>query len=153
MNKKIIIRVISIVILISTFFIIFKFSAQDGEESGGLSRKITVEFINRFSYTRNLSIEEKEQLIEQWHPIVRKLAHLSIYTIVGMCSMTFMCTFSLKLRTRLGTCLLVGMTYAITDEWHQSFVPRKRSIYKRCLYRYNRSIFRIINYFRNSICI
>lgn len=132
--KKIILRIISMILLLCTFFVIFKFSAQVGEESGSLSREVTTEFINRFPYTRDLSIETKEKLIDYGEPIVRKLAHLSIYTVVGMCIMTFMCTFPLKLRTKLGTSFMVGLIYAITDEWHQSFVPgRGPSIRDVCI--------------------
>lgn len=131
--KKTIIRIISMILLLVTFFIIFNFSAQSGEESGGLSRKVTTVFINHFPYTKNLNIETKQKLIEHAEPIVRKLAHFSIYTVVGMCIMAFMCTFPLKLRTRLGASLLVGVIYAISDEFHQSFVPRSRSIFKGCV--------------------
>ena len=110
--------------LLVTFFIIFNFSAQNGEESGILSNKVTTIFINEFPYTKNLSLETRQKLIDHAEPIVRKLAHFSIYTVVGMCIMAFMCTFPLKLRTRLGTSLLVGFIYAVSDEFHQSFVPR-----------------------------
>lgn len=151
--KKIILRIISMLLLLCTFFVIFSFSAQDGDESGSLSRRATTEFVNRFPYTRDLSIETKEKLIEHGEPIVRKLAHLSIYTVVGMCIMSFMCTFPLKLRIRLGVSLIVGLIYAISDEWHQSFVPRKRTIHKRCLHRYNRGISGNTNYFSNSVYI
>ena len=151
--KEVILRIISMTLLLCTFFVIFNFSAQNGEESGGLSKKVTTIFINKFPYTRDLSVETKEKLIEHGEPIVRKLAHLSIYTVVGMCIMSFMCTFHLKLRIKLGVSLVVGLVYAISDEWHQSFVPRKRSINKRCLHRYNRSVFGNINCFSNSFYI
>lgn len=123
--KKVIMRIISMLMLLVTFFTIFSFSAQNGEESGSLSNKVTTVFINKFPYTRNLSIETRQKLIDHGEPIVRKLAHFSIYTVVGMCIMAFMCTFPIKLRTRLGTSLLVGFIYAVSDEYHQSFVPRK----------------------------
>lgn len=122
--KKVIVRIISMLMLLVTFFTIFRFSAQNGEESGSLSNKVTTIFINEFPYTKNLSIETKQKLIDHAEPIVRKLAHFSIYTVVGMCIMAFMCTFPLKLRTRLGTSLTVGFIYAVSDEYHQSFVPR-----------------------------
>lgn len=151
--KEVILRIISMTLLLYTFFVIFNFSAQNGEESGGLSKKVTTTFINKFPYTRDLSVETKEKLIEHGEPIVRKLAHLSIYTVVGMCIMSFMCTFRLKLRIKLGVSLVVGLVYAISDEWHQSFVPRKRAINKRCLHRYNRSVFGNINCSSNSFYI
>lgn len=122
--KKTIIRIISMFLLLLTFLVIFNFSAQNGEESGSLSNKVTTVFVNHFPYTKNLSIETKQKLIEHIEPIVRKLAHFSIYTVVGMCIMAFLCTFQLKLRIKLGTSLLIGLIYAISDEFHQSFVPR-----------------------------
>lgn len=147
--KRTIIRIISMLMLLATFYIIFSFSAQDGTESGSLSNKVTTEFVEHFPYTKNLSIETKIKLIEHGEPIVRKLAHFSIYTVVGMCIMAFLCTFPFKLRTRLGLSLLVGLIYAISDEFHQSFVPRKRTFLERCRDRYSRSVFRNTHYFGN----
>jgi len=147
--KKTIIRIISMLMLVSTFYVIFSFSAQDGIESGNLSNKVTTIFVNHFPYTKNLSIETQNKLIEHGEPIVRKLAHFSIYTVVGMCIMAFLCTFPFKLRTRLGISLLVGLIYAISDEFHQSFVPRKRTFLERCGNRYCRSIFRNTDYLGN----
>ena len=103
--KRTIIRIISMLMLLGTFYIIFSFSAQDGVESGSLSNKVTTVFVNHFPYTKNLSKETQVKLIEHGEPIVRKLAHFSIYTVVGIS-------------------LLVGLAYAISDEFHQSFVPR-----------------------------
>lgn len=128
--KKTIIRIISMLLLLLTFITIFRFSAQNGEESGNISNKVTTIFVNHFPYTKNLSIETKQKLIEHGEPIVRKLAHFSIYTVVGMCIMAFVCTFPWKLRTRLGSSLLVGLLYAISDEFHQSFVPGRGPSWK-----------------------
>lgn len=36
--------------------------------------------------------------------------------------MAFMCTFNTKLLYKFGISFLVGLIYAITDEYHQSFV-------------------------------
>lgn len=126
--KKIIIRVIAMLMLLATFYIIFSFSAQDGIKSGSVSNKVTTVFVNKFPYTQNLSIETRSKLIEHGEPIVRKIAHFSIYTVVGICIMAFLCTFPFKLRTRLGLSLIVGLIYAISDEFHQSFVPRQNTV-------------------------
>ena len=121
--KKIILRILFLLLLCSTFFVIFGFSSQDGTESSSLSRKVTTKFVNIFPYTKNLSIETKENLIEHGEIIVRKLAHFSIYTLVGIFIMAFMFTFNTKLKVQFGVSLLVGLIYAITDEYHQSLVP------------------------------
>ena len=61
---KITLRIISIILLISTFVVIFQFSAQDGKTSGGLSNRITTEFVNRFFYFKILLFNlDKKRLI------------------------------------------------------------------------------------------
>lgn len=123
--KKIILRIIFLILLCSTFFVIFDFSAQTGQESSSLSSKVTRTLIDIFPYTKNLSVETKEILIEQSEIVIRKLAHLTIYTLVGIFIMSFMYTYNIKLKIQFGTSLLVGLIYAITDEIHQSFVPER----------------------------
>ena len=99
--KKTITRIISMTLLILTFFAIFNLSAQNGEQSGSLSNKVTTIFINNFPYTKNLSIETKQKLIEHIEPIVRKLAHFSIYGLVGIFIMTFMSTIQTRLYKKM----------------------------------------------------
>lgn len=121
--KRTLLRILFLLLLCLTFFAIFKFSSQDGVESGGLSKKVTTKFVNIFPYTKNLSNETKNKLIEHGEIIVRKSAHLSIYTLVGIFIMAFMSTFNTSLKIQFGVSILVGLIYAITDEYHQSFVP------------------------------
>lgn len=120
--KKVFLRILFLVLLCSTFFVIFRFSSQNGEESGSLSNKIMTKFINVFPYTKDLSITTKLKLIEHGEPILRKLAHFSIYTFVGIFIMSFMSTFSIRLYQKLLVSLGIGLLYAISDEYHQSFV-------------------------------
>lgn len=113
---------------------IFGFSSQSGTESSSLSRKVTTKFVNIFPYTRDLSIDTKENLIEHGEIIVRKLAHFSIYTLVGIFIMAFMFTFNTKLKIQFSISLLVGLIYAITDEYHQSWIPgRGPSVMDVCI--------------------
>lgn len=130
--KIIILRIVFLLLLCSTFFVIFDFSAQTGEESSGLSSKVTKILIDIFP--NNLNEKEKTILTEKFEVIVRKLAHLTIYTLVGIFIMSFMCTFNIKYKVKIGTSTLVGLIYAITDEYHQSFVPdRGPSITDVCI--------------------
>ena len=132
--KKIVLRIIFLLLLCSTFFVIFGFSSQSGTESSSLSRKVTTKFVNIFPYTRDLSIDTKENLIEHGEIIVRKLAHFSIYTLVGIFIMAFMFTFNTKLKIQFSISLLVGLIYAITDEYHQSWIPgRGPSVMDVCI--------------------
>ncbi len=120
--KTLFLRILFLLLLCSTFFAIFRFSSQNGDESGSLSNKVMTKFINVFPYTKDLSIATKLKLIEHGEPILRKLAHFSIYGLVGIFIMSFMSTFSIRLYQKLLVSLGVGLLYAISDEYHQSFV-------------------------------
>lgn len=127
-------RVLFIIMLVLTFYIIFNFSAQNGEESGNISRKVTEIIVEMLSKIKTMNINTKLHYIEKLHPIIRKLAHFSIYTVVGFAIMGFMCTFDIRNIFKFITSISIGITYAISDEIHQGFTPRKISKYNRCLY-------------------
>ncbi len=121
--KKIIIRTIFMLLLLTTFAIIFKFSSQIAEESDGVSNVLLRKIIDVFPYTKGLSEEIKIKMVEHGNPIIRKLAHFSIYALVGVWIMSFMSTFNIRLYKKWIISMLVGVTYAASDEFHQSFVP------------------------------
>lgn len=118
-----IVRIILILLLLSTFFVIFGFSSQDGETSGGISRNITNRIL-RFSNKYNtLDQEQKEKIANRTERIIRKIAHFSIYTLVGLLLMGLLSTYNIKENWRIILSVLLGMMYAISDEIHQSFTP------------------------------
>ena len=121
--KKIIIRIIFMMLLIATFAIIFKFSSQIAEESDGISHGVLRKIIDVFPYTKGLSEGIKIKMVEHGNPIIRKLAHFSIYALVGVWIMSFMSTFNIRLYKKWIISMLVGALYAASDEFHQSFVP------------------------------
>ncbi len=121
--KRTFIRIVSIILLILTFIQIFKFSDQSGTDSSELSKKVVRKALNIFPYTRDLSIETKEKMVEASQPIVRKLAHFSIYTLVGIFIMSFISTYNIHLKYKFLVSITVGLIYALSDELHQSFTP------------------------------
>ena len=121
--KELIIRIISMIILLTTFFVIFGFSNQDGQTSGGTSRKVARKIVEIFPDTNNKSEQEKENIVENMQPVIRKLAHFSIYTLAGISMMTFMETYSISTRKKVIISLIVGALYATSDEIHQLFIP------------------------------
>ena len=112
-----IIRAIITILLLGTFYMIFGFSSQNGEESGNLSGRITKFVI------KQLPIEDTEQSLKKTESVIRKIAHFSIYTLVGFLLMSFVSTYHLEENKRIEISLLVGILYATTDEIHQKFVP------------------------------
>ena len=127
-------RIIFLLMLITAFYVIFNFSAQDGELSGSISRKVTSFIVEILSKVKNMDTNLKLHYIEKLHPFIRKLAHFSIYTAVGFSIMGFMCTFNIRNIFKFFTSICIGATYAITDEIHQSFIPgRGPSVIDVCI--------------------
>jgi VanZ family protein len=121
--KATIFRIITMFFLVLTFISIFNFSNQDGQTSGGLSRKVARKIVDVFPYTKNLKEETKNKIVEKTQPIIRKGAHLSIYTLVGIFIMSYISTYKIHLKYKFLISILVGLIYASSDEIHQSFIP------------------------------
>lgn len=101
--------------------LIFGFSSQTGEESGGVSAiiaKPVTQLLSRLSAP--MSAEAEAALYLQVDGAVRAAAHFSEYAILGaLLLLVFRC---IKVRN-LWLPWLTGTLYALTDEWHQSFSP------------------------------
>lgn len=122
--QKNVLRGILIVLLLCTFYIIFGFSSQDGEKSGGISKKITGFILEKSSKYNSLEQMKKEEVSKRTEIIIRKIAHFSIYTLVGFLLMALFSTYeSIKRKYQIYISAIIGILYAISDEIHQSFTP------------------------------
>lgn len=97
---------------------IFGFSAQTGEESGGLSAIIAEPVTTLIAEWCGL--EETEALYLQVDGVVRAAAHFCEYAILG--GLLLIATQPFGMRA-YWLAWLIGVVYAILDEWHQSFSP------------------------------
>ena len=118
-----IIRGILITALIAIFVTIFGFSNQNAETSSGLSQKVTNFVVEMIPSIKDMPEPEKENVVDRIESIIRKIAHYSIYTLVGILLMSLMITYKIKELDRIAVSLIVGVIYASTDEIHQAFVP------------------------------
>ena len=118
-----ILRATLIILLFLQMWIIFGFSNQDGEKSGTISRQITELITKKISAIQNLPNDEKEIVLKKIEHIVRKLAHFSIYAVIGFLLMSLMSTYKIKQKNRIAISAIIGLLYAISDEIHQAFVP------------------------------
>ena len=118
-----IIRGILITALIAIFVTIFGFSNQNAETSSGLSQKVANFVVEIVPSIKNMPEQEKEEVVDRIESIVRKIAHYSIYTLVGILLMSLMSTYKIKELDRIAVSLIIGVIYASTDEIHQAFVP------------------------------
>lgn len=116
-------RIVLLILLFGTFYIIFGFSSQDGEESGGISSRVTEFILEKSNTYKNIEENRQDEIFERTEKIIRKIAHLSIYALVGSLLMGLVSTFKLKEKTRILISLILGVLYAASDEIHQLFSP------------------------------
>lgn len=116
-------RIVLLILLFGTFYIIFGFSSQDGEESGGISSRVTEFILEKSNTYKNIEENRQDEIFERTEKIIRKIAHFSIYALVGFLLMGLVSTFKLKEKNRILISLILGVLYATSDEIHQLFSP------------------------------
>ncbi|MBQ6118755.1 MAG: VanZ family protein, partial [Clostridia bacterium] len=93
-------RVLSVVTLIPLILIstvIFRFSAQSGEQSTKVSNGVTVRLLSLFMDVSELSDEELETLLTSLRHKIRKTAHILEYAAFGFFLELHLCTWLKKL--------------------------------------------------------
>ena len=119
------IKIILLILLLGTFVMIFKFSNQNGEKSGNISRTITDIVTKNAKVIQTLEQKEKEKVLKQIENIIRKMAHFLIYKIVGLLLMGVMSIYPLTNKKRISISITIGTIYASLDEIHQAFIPER----------------------------
>jgi hypothetical protein len=122
MKKKLfLLRMLWLAAAIAVMFLIFYFSNQNAEISSSQSGWV----ISTFFF---------------WLPdayaslIVRKLAHFTIYFVLGFCMIHIFCPAKEKIRKKdLLAALLLCFLYACSDEFHQSFIGGRAARFTDCL--------------------
>ena len=123
MNRKRLLRVLLWAAAVLWMILIFSLSAQPAAQSSETSTPFVDAFLTlvRPGY-RDLSPEARFELREQYSFIVRKAAHFTIYTVLGIL-LTCAVSAHTKSGWRYAVSFLIGVLYAVSDEIHQYFVP------------------------------
>ena len=108
---------------------IFKFSGSSGFNSTKQSRGITYNIIKILDGNK-LNERELTKLTKRINPVIRKIAHFSIYMILAIFTYMFIEELNIKSKSEkeclrkkiLYTCIFC-IIYAIFDEIHQIYVP------------------------------
>ncbi|MBR2605224.1 MAG: VanZ family protein [Clostridia bacterium] len=122
-NHKPWLRIVLWALVVAWMGVIFWFSAEDANRSSETSGRVIRWLLTRFdSGFSSLSLEEQLLRMEDWTFVVRKLAHFSIFAVLGLLGFA---AFSVDLppRRAFPAVLILGAIRAILDEVHQSFVP------------------------------
>ena len=124
MNNKIKVkRIIFVVLIVLNCSTIFYFSNQVADDSSAESSRF-VEFISEIIPSiKNMQEPAKTNLKANiLTPIVRKSAHLSIYTLLGIFTYGFVNTFEIDNKKKILYAIAFCICYSISDEIHQMFV-------------------------------
>lgn len=102
--------------------VIFCFSNQPALESSKLSDGLINKTIIKVYEICNGNITEdkKEEIISKYSYPIRKLAHFTLYFILGLLVFNYIKYFNNK---TILISLIICILYAVTDEIHQLFIP------------------------------
>lgn len=117
-----ILRCVLVLFLFCTFGMIFNFSNQDSEKSGSTSQKVTEAITKDVKSIQKLNKEEKAKVIDKIEDVIRKIAHFSLYALVGFLLMALFSTYNINEKNKIISTIIIGAIYAISDEFHQSFI-------------------------------
>lgn len=117
-------KIILYSLLIIWMTIIFIFSNQKGNESTSSSSRFINTFIDIYEKISNnkLDNQKKEYLNQKLSYPVRKLAHLTVYLILGVLICNIVLLYDLDIKKIILISILFCMMYAVSDEIHQMFV-------------------------------
>lgn len=116
-------RIVFIILTIIWMISVFCFSHEPSTKSSNTSANVIRTILN-IVYGNSLSEEEMQTKIQELSPIIRKLAHYTLYTAGGIVIGTAAFTYNISLKRKILITQLIGSTYSITDELHQYFIPR-----------------------------
>ena len=117
-------RIIFIILILINCSVIFYMSNQVADNSEIQSSRV-VDIISEIIPTiKNMEEPDKSILKQEvLTPIVRKTAHFSIYALLGIFTFEFVKTFKdIVLKKKIMFSILFCFCYAITDEFHQTFI-------------------------------
>ena len=127
-------KVLKIVLLILWMMIIFAFSNQKAVDSSNLSSGLidrTVVKVYKVFYG-DISKEKEEVIIEKYSYPIRKLAHYSLYFILGILSFLVIVDYKNNKKLILYS-MFICFLYACTDELHQLFIAGRSAEIKDVL--------------------
>jgi Predicted integral membrane protein len=104
---------------------IFCFSAQTATESSDLSNGIVIHIIQGMenNWKLNLAAFHNPVFLDICDLLIRKLAHMTEYAILASSVSISFYVYGRRGKTLLLFSELVCLLYAMTDEFHQLFVP------------------------------
>ena len=122
-------RILLLILVLIGCITIFCFSEFSANDSSKQSRGVTYNILKVLNGNK-LSEKELTKLTKRVNPVIRKIAHFSIYMILAIFTYMFIEELNIKSKSEkerlrkniLYTCIFC-IIYAIFDEIHQIYVP------------------------------
>jgi len=111
------IKIIKHILLILWCLLIFFFSNESGEVSAGRSETITNNTINTYEEIFNKEVKNKEKVSDNLENIIRKTAHFSLYTVLGILTFLVLKEYPLDLRKQIIYSIIFCILYAIVMKY------------------------------------
>lgn len=129
--KKYLKKIIFVIIALCWMGVIFYFSSQNGSTSSRMSNRVTQFVIRLFvpNYS-DLSQAEQASMLKNISFVIRKLAHYSEYAILGLFLFAAVYVFTNNQKIVFLIASVLGILYAFSDEYHQSFVSGRAPMIK-----------------------
>ncbi len=113
-------KIASVLLILLWMFIIFSFSGDTGETSGGLTEEIIVKVTTTLTDIKE-GTKEMQDVIDKWMFPTRKAAHYFVYFVLAFLIMNTLFIMGVKKHTLIITGIIC-ILYAMGDEYHQTFV-------------------------------
>ncbi len=115
-------------------YMIFTFSAQEGDTSAALSYKVSCKIVEIGGEVLGADLQpwEIDQLANRFHTPVRKLAHMTEYFLLAISVAFPLYVYGLRGIWLLLAAGVICVAFACSDEYHQSYVagrgPSKKDV-------------------------
>ena len=134
-------KILSWSLVLLWLFVIFWFSAKNGTVSTMQSRGFTstiVSGVSKLAYRIGMideipSASEIAKIVYKINPMIRKLAHTTVYFILAILLMFALNTNQTSYKKHALIAVSLCLLYSFTDEFHQTFVSGRTGLFTDCL--------------------
>ena len=113
-------KIASVLLILLWMFIIFSFSGDTGETSGGLTEEIIVKVTTTLTDIKE-GTKEMQDVIDKWMFPTRKAAHYFVYFVLAFLIMNTLFIMGVKKHSVIISGIICIFD-TMGDEYHQTFV-------------------------------
>ena len=109
-------------LVIFTCFVIFNFSAKEGDNSKKTTETVTKKIVDIVTDNKISNEEIEKEPFKTIHAVIRKIGHFVEFLLLGVFVCLLIQSYGFSLKKSIIITLVFVLFYAATDEIHQLFV-------------------------------